>query len=242
MRENNLLILGASSALGTGLLQQEASRFDHIVVHDRAESALLAELRETSGGKIQFVQADLLQAEEVTAMIQTVQSLPFTINHILHLPSPPVENLRFKKVKWESVQRHIDISVRSAFLVMQAFLPAMAKAEYGKVVCVLSSCTCHIPPKYWCDYVTAKYALLGLMQALAAEYAGNRVNINGVSPSMLETRFLEKIPSLMVEQSAAQNPMKRNARVEDVIPMISYLLSDRADFITGQNFLISGGE
>ena len=59
---------------------------------------------------------------------------------------------------------------------------------------MLTSCTTNIPPKYLASYVTSKYALLGLVKALSNEYADKGIRINGISPSMIETKFLENIP------------------------------------------------
>jgi 3-oxoacyl-[acyl-carrier protein] reductase len=98
-----------------------------------------------------------------------------------------------------------------------------------------------IPGKYAVPYTTAKYALLGLMKCLAAEYADKGITVNGVSPSMIETNFVSGLPELSRQLNAAQSPMKRNLSVDDVTPMLEYLLSDSADMVTGQNFAIMGG-
>jgi len=59
---------------------------------------------------------------------------------------------------------------------------------------------------------------------------------------MMETKFLENIYGQIIEQSAQNNPMKRNTKVVDVVPMIQYLFSEQASFITGVNIPITGGE
>jgi 3-oxoacyl-[acyl-carrier protein] reductase len=89
--------------------------------------------------------------------------------------------------------------------------------------------------------VTAKYALLGLARSLAAEYSSYRININSVSPSMVETAFLQNIPERMVELTAAQSPWQRNATPKDVASVIRFLLSSEADYLTGANIPVSGG-
>ena len=58
---------------------------------------------------------------------------------------------------------------------------------------------------------------------------------------MMETKFLSDTPDLVVQMSAEANPMKRNARVEDVVPAIRFLLSDEAGFISGVTLPITGG-
>jgi 3-oxoacyl-[acyl-carrier protein] reductase len=124
---------------------------------------------------------------------------------------------------------------------MKEILPKMAKSKYGKIVFVLSSATVNIPPKYMADYIAVKYALLGLMKSLAQEYAGGGLNINGVSPSMMETKFLAAMPGIIVEKARSAAPRGRNANTADTAASIRFLLSDAAEYITGQNLAVSGG-
>jgi 3-oxoacyl-[acyl-carrier protein] reductase len=90
-------------------------------------------------------------------------------------------------------------------------------------------------------YTVVKQAQLGLMRALASEYAATGVTINAVSPSMIETRFLDDIPGLAREMSAKAAPRDRNARTEDVVGSIMYLLSSDSDFVTGIELPVTGG-
>ena len=99
-----------------------------------------------------------------------------------------------------------------------------------------------MPTKFLSTYVTAKYALLGLGKALAAEYAGRGLQVNMVSPSMMDTKFLENVYGGVVEQSAKNNPQQRNATPEDVASLIEYLFSEANTFITGANIPVTGGE
>lgn len=117
----------------------------------------------------------------------------------------------------------------------------MSKSKYGRIIFLLSSNTIGKPAKYQSSYVTVKYALLGLMKALAAEYADKGITVNGVSPDMMETKFLSGIPDLIVEQNRENGPMGRNVYVEEILPMIQYMLSEEGASMTGQNIEISGG-
>ena len=79
------------------------------------------------------------------------------------------------------------------------------------------------------------------MKALATEYDSKGITVNGISPEMIDTKFLSDLPDLIVEEHAAKSPLKRNLQVDDVVPMLAYLLSDAAEAITGQNIAITGG-
>ena len=77
---------------------------------------------------------------------------------------------------------------------------------------------------------------------MAVEYAGKGITINGISPEMIETKFLSETPELIVKSNARENPLGRNLVVGDVVPAIKFLLSDQAGCITGQNIAITGGK
>ena len=118
----------------------------------------------------------------------------------------------------------------------------MAKNRYGKIVVMLSSVTKGLPPKYLSQYTTVKYALMGFLNALVSEYKEKGININAVSPTMVETSFLEKIDNRIVEMNAMNSGMKRNVKSEEVASAIDYLMSDEADYINGLNLGITGGD
>ena len=162
-------------------------------------------------------------------------------DHIVHLAAPKTTNERFHKMDSVRLDQAFEVSVRSIFHILQSFMPHMSKQKYGRVVFMLTSYCLGLPPKYQSAYVTSKYALLGLMKALATEYDSKGITVNGISPEMIDTKFLSDLPDLIVEENAAKSPLKRNLQVDDVVPMLAYLLSDAAEAITGQNIAITGG-
>ena len=117
----------------------------------------------------------------------------------------------------------------------------MAKKKYGRIAFVLSSAVGETAPKYLSDYVVAKYGLLGLMKALSAEDADKGITLNAVSPSMMETKLMSNTPEVVLEKNAAENPLGRNIRISDILPVIYYFLSEETEQITGQNIRITGG-
>jgi 3-oxoacyl-[acyl-carrier protein] reductase len=162
-------------------------------------------------------------------------------NKIVHLVSPKFKNIRFKDVSWDDFQNEINISLKSLVFILKKLLPRLAKEKKGKVICVLSSVVLNIPPKSLVQYTTVKYAMLGLVRSLASEYSDKNIQINAISPSMIETKFLENINEKLVELNAYNHPLKRNAKVDDIIPIIKILLSEESDYINGVNIPITGG-
>lgn len=236
-----LLMLGASSDVGCELIKRNADKYDVILAHYCHSAERLEALQQEMGEKIQLFQADFLEPESVSGMIEEIRQRELCPTHIVHLSAPKFYNVKFGKSTWEQFDEELQTSLRSIVEIAKAFIPVMAKAKYGRVVFMLTSCVQNTPPKYLSPYVTAKYALLGLMKSLAVEYADKGITVNGVSPDMIETRFLSDISDIIVQKSAMDSPIGRNLTVDDVIPAFEYLLSDEAAAITGQNIAITGG-
>ena len=160
---------------------------------------------------------------------------------IIHLLVKKINNQKFIKSSWKQFDNEMQVSLYSIVMILKELIPQMMKQKYGRIIIMLSSYTLNIPPKFLSSYVTVKYALLGLIKSLSVEYANKGITINGISPEMIETKFLSDIPKLIVQKNAQDSPLGRNLYVQDIIPMFLYLLSDEAEVITGQNFGITGG-
>ena len=239
-----VLVTGASSDVGRALLEQLAGTDAVVYAHHRSSGDKLRAHLATLTGPAHFipVQADFASDEQVDALIETLQRGHGCPNKIVHLAATPLVLERFSKLDWDAVQVDIDVSVRSITKILKVFLPELAKScRPARVVLMLSSVTVGEPPKGFSAYTLVKFTLLGLMRSLAAEFADKRIGINAVSPYTMETPFLARVPHKFVEIAASQNPAGRNATVDDVIPVIEFLLSEKAGFITGVNLPVTAG-
>ena len=248
--ENNAsyLITGASSDIGIAVLkkiQQEAEKQlvqVNVLAHTYSNADKLKSLAEELPNINIFVHtADISDVAQVDSLIEKCKSTIELPTHLLHLPAIPLVYQKLKDASWEQLAMDLEVQVHSFHSIAKAFLPGMAKRKSGKVVVMLSECTLGVPPKFMSSYVTVKYALLGLTKALAAEYAEKGLNINAISPAMMETKFLSGIDERLVEINAAANVKKRNATTEEVAEGICYLLSSGSDYMSGVNLNLSGG-
>jgi NAD(P)-dependent dehydrogenase (short-subunit alcohol dehydrogenase family) len=243
MANEIVLVTGASSDIGIALIRKLLHAPDPplILAHSFRGGARIDALQAEFGDRVVPFVADFAKSESVIAMTGEIAAAYGTPTAIVHLPALRLTYERFTKLKPEHMQADLAVQVVSAVLVLQRFLPKMAKLPRARVVFVLSSVTHGMPPKFLSLYTMVKYAQLGLMRALAAEYAATPVRINAISPSMVQTQFLGDLPQVAVEMSAAANPLGRNAAPDDLVGALTFLLSPAADYITGVDIPIAAG-
>lgn len=235
-----LLAVGGSSDVGMSLIEKSCSKYDKVVCHyhhmnDKLKSMLA--LHDNVVG----IEADLSDLDDTRRLIDRIIEFKLVPTHIVHLPALKIVNRKFAKTSWQTYEDEINVSVRSAVMILSAFLPMMAKEQFGRVVIMLSNAVDSLPPKYNTDYVMVKYALLGLMKSLAVEYADKGIAINGISPAMIETKFVDGLHHSIIENHAQASPNGRNLTLDDVIPTIEFLLSDGSGSINGHNILLTVG-
>jgi len=235
-----ILIIGASSDIGLELIAKLDGE-SLIIGHYRSSNERLLELKKKIKNDLVTVQADLSDLTQLTDMLNIIETKWGAPNKIVHLAASKFEFVRFKNASWNQLQSEIDISLRSITLILNRFIPIWIQKRQGKIVVMLSSVTLNIPPKALSQYTVVKYALLGLVKSLASEFAEKNIQINAVSPSMVETKFLEQINEKHVELNAYNHPLKRNASAGDITPTIQFLLSPASDYMNGLNIPIAGG-
>ena len=240
MSKDIILIIGASSDIGLNLIKNVSDEA-LIIAHYNSSNGKLLELSKTIKNELITLQSDLSKEVEINKLISTIEENYGTPNKIIHLAATRVENIRFKDIEWNDFEKDINVSLKSAVLILSRFLPKLSKEKRGKVVLMLSSYVLGVPPKALSHYTTVKYAMLGLVKSLASEYSDKNIQINAISPSMVETKFLDNINEKFVELSAYNHPLKRNAIVEDITPIIKMLISNESNYINGVNIPITGG-
>ena len=242
--DHTLLVVGASSEVGTICTKSICKNYKKIYLQFRTMNNKLAELisyLKSENIDVTALQADLSDDNDIDSFIKEISDTNVIPDSVLYLPSPKFSQVHFKKESIESFDEGYKIGVRAAVKILKAFIPSMSKNKFGRIVFLLSDVTVNKPPKFESAYVTSKYALLGLMKALSVEYIDKGITVNAISPDMMETKFLSQTPERIVEMNVESSPIKRNIKVSELIPSISMFLSEENEAITGQNLAITGG-
>ncbi|ACC43119.1 SDR family NAD(P)-dependent oxidoreductase [Mycobacterium marinum] len=151
---------------------------------------------------------------------------------------------RFSNITFEDWQRVIDVNLNGVFHTIQAVLPDMVAAGWGRIVNISSSST-HSGTPYMTHYVAAKSAVNGLTKALALEYGPSGITVNAVPPGFIDTPMLRNAAAQGhlgdIEQNIARTPVRRIGKPEDIAAACAFLVSEEAGYITGQILGVNGG-
>ncbi len=152
---------------------------------------------------------------------------------------------KFLSMSFEEWSKVIDVNLHGVFHTIQAVLPDMVEAGWGRIVNISSSST-HSGQPFMAHYVAAKSAVNGLTKSLALEYGPSGITVNAVPPGFIDTPMLRSAESRgllggSVEDHIARTPVRQVGRPEDIAAACAFFISDEASYITGQILGVNGG-
>lgn len=151
---------------------------------------------------------------------------------------------RFIDLTFDEWQKVVDVNLNGVFHCVQAVLPDMIEAGWGRIVNISSSST-HSGQPYMSPYVAAKSAVNGLTKSLALEYGPDGITVNAVPPGFIDTPMLRKAEQRGflgdTQKQINETPVRRMGRPEDIAAACAFLISEEAGYITGQILGVNGG-
>ncbi|MGZ3658916.1 MAG: SDR family NAD(P)-dependent oxidoreductase [Bdellovibrionota bacterium] len=196
-------VIGASSELSLAAVRIMAGKSPRqFFLHFRQSTPELETVLVELGERATSFQADLEDPAQVDKLkLALLQANPACV---IVAAAPPLRIRRTREIPREEWLRQFSVQTLAPALILPAILPGMAKAENSQVIFVLSEVVRHAP-KGMADYVTAKFATLGLIRALQAEFNGLR--IHAIAPGMMETRFIRELPEIAIEAARKNAPL-----------------------------------
>ncbi|MFV0407172.1 MAG: SDR family NAD(P)-dependent oxidoreductase [Propioniciclava sp.] len=150
-------------------------------------------------------------------------------------PERPVE-----EVPVAGWQRTLEINLSGCFYGLQAVVPVMKAAQYGRIA-VLSSIAGRDGNENMAAYSVSKAGVIALVKSVAKETARHSITVNAVVPAMMDTPLLADLSPERNAMLLARVPMGRTGTPDEFAAMAAWLLSPECSFTTGQGFDLSGG-
>ncbi len=236
------LVIGASGGIGletARTLIRDGMRVWGTYFSDKASLETL--IKETPETALSISAMDCSDDASVDASMTEIIKNFTPVDVLVYSVAPPIKHAPVLKNDWENYQKHLEIQVKGFLRIIKFLTPQFSSSYKTKIIVILSEYCVGKPASGISDYITAKYALMGVSKTLAVELARNNSTVNMLSPGMTETDLLSTLPAKAVEFSAMNNPLKRIAKPKDVADAISFLASDKSDYLNGVNLLINGG-
>ncbi|GAA5154804.1 SDR family NAD(P)-dependent oxidoreductase [Microbacterium pseudoresistens] len=246
------VVTGGGSGIGAATAAMLASYGARVAVGDvsaDAGAATVARIAD-AGGTAVAVEHDVRSLESGRRMVTAVEDALGPIDILVNNAgvSRRVPFLELDEREWD---RLMDINVKGVLFTTQAVLPGMVERGWGRVLNMSSVVGKEAYPGFL-HYCTSKFAIIGMTQGIAKEFALTGVTVNAVCPGIVETPLHDGVVAQMAEGAGVSRerawedflgsvPMGRPQTPEDVAEMISFLASDKARNITGSAFNVAGG-
>jgi NAD(P)-dependent dehydrogenase (short-subunit alcohol dehydrogenase family) len=232
---------GIGRAIALGLAKEGAS----VVVTDinlEGAEAVTREI-ETLNSRSLAIKADMGQGQDVNQMVDAALrkfgKVDILVNNAGGVGSLLQGRIYFRESNEENWDFIIGRNLKSVFNCTRAVINLMIEKRSGKIINIASGAGIVGEAKL-SIYSAAKAGVIGFTKALAKEVGPFRVNVNSVSPGITRTPGTEEV--LREEGDSGKRPvLGRLGEPEDIANMVVFLASDKADYITGQNFVVCGG-
>ncbi|APE38465.1 short-chain dehydrogenase [Nocardia mangyaensis] len=188
--------------------------------------------------------ADVADPDQVRAALDTIRTEFGPVTILVNAAGLDGTG-RFIDIDFAQWQRVIDVNLNGVYHCVQAVLPDMLAAHWGRIVNISSSST-HSGQPFMAHYVSAKSAVNGLTKSLALELGPVGITVNAIPPGFIDTPMLRKAEAAdrlggTIDDHIRRTPVRRVGQPEDIAAACSFLISESAGYITGQILGVNGG-
>ena len=238
------IVTGASQGIGAATAVALAADGFAVVLAARSSDridALATEIVE-HGGEATGITTDVSDTAAVEHLVdETVLRfgrLDVLVNNAAQMP----DATRSEKMSLDAWSGALDVNLTGPWWLANRAHDAMIATGEGGVIVNVTSTAAAYPSVGFAAYNASKAALSMLTRTLALEWARDRIRVVGVAPGKIDTPMVEPILAWTERQGIPLNPLGRVGRPDEVAALISFMVSDRAEYMTGNIVTLDGGE
>lgn len=235
------IVTGASRGIGSVIATQLAALGASVVINYRGDATSANQVVSQiidQGGQAFAIQADISQVHDIeqlfTKTINHYGKIDIVVNNAGIMVTKPIA-----EVTEDDFDKHFSINVKGTYFACQQAMKHMEQG--GKIINLSTSVTGQMFPNY-SIYAGSKGAVEQFTRQLAKEFGAKGITINAIAPGPVKTElFLEGKTEQQIEALSKLNSFQRLGEPEDIANVIELLLSDKANWITGQTIRVNGG-
>lgn len=238
------LVVGGTGGIGHAVcLQLAEDGFDIIIHYNNNKSKAISIQDEVIklGRKAVIFQADISNETKIDELVDYGFRKFDHIDMFINCAASPIPPIKVMDLLWSDFMHQLNLNIKVNLQLIKKILPGMIANKYGKIV-TIGSVYSDKPNVDLTHYTTAKAALEGFTKSLAIELAPKGIYVNMVSPSVISTELTADIPEKVKLITIAQTPLRRLATPKDVAGVISFLASDKSNFLSGAIIRLNGGQ
>jgi 3-oxoacyl-[acyl-carrier protein] reductase len=236
--------LVTGGATGIGAATAEALANENIAVaiqysSSSSEAKALGDKLKFTGKKVEIFQSDLTKADAAESLVSQVKNSLGVIDILINNAGVMSDSsiIKMSDQLWDEA---INLNLTASFKLMRACAPDMIAKKWGRIINVSSQVALTGSADH-AHYSAAKAGLLGLTYSAAKEYGKESVTVNAVLPGRIQTNMIAERSKGRLDEWLSQTPLNRLGRPAEVADMITFLVSEKASYITGAGINVNGG-
>jgi len=243
LKDRVALVTGSARGIGRAIAEDLAEWGAAEVILDVNQSdceRTAGEIAARYNVKAIGVGCNITKKDEVQKAVERIESEFGKLNILVNNAGVLRDNLllRMKEDEWDLV---LDVNLKGAFLMSQAMIRFLMKADGGGRIVNISSVSGVVGQAGQANYSSSKAGLIGLTKSVAREYAAKGVLVNAVCPGYVQTDMTGALPAKVQEMLTQMVPLGRPGQVKDISRVVRFLCSDDASFMTGNVIRVDGG-
>lgn len=236
------LVTGSSRGIGRAIALELAKEGIDIVINNDGNPQegieVVNEINEI-GQQAIYIQADVSDPDRVNKMTEKIIEEFGRIDVLINNAGIARDKM-LVNMDVEHWNRVVSVNLTGTFNCTRSVIKYMKKQGGGKIINI-SSVVGEIGNIGQANYAASKGGVISFTKAIAKEYARDKIIVNAVAPGFIETKMLETIPEKVMQKILSQIPLRRPGKPEEVAKLVNFLVSDDANYITGQVINVNGG-